>query len=562
MNRTSFALLLGLLIALVILASTLGDPGVDPAVTSPSGEGPESVEPVVAPDTAQRERAPHATDRRSVLRVISSVSGDPLVAAQVHQAKGRVADVDPKGEVHLQLSLQAEGDLTVRCLGYLPRDVPMRALTEDQVYVVELHPDFRIRGQVVDLAGQAAPEGVTVAAFHGPRPQPAAFEAGSLASGASGHRLVHAQTDAHGAFELRGLEPSLRYSLVAGGAGLISPNAVQAVAPAPEGGEAIQIQVAHTWGVSIRVVGEDGAPLPGSRQLFHGTRGLTTRVMGAHGAHPLPTIPWMALLGLSSDDLQPKIPTIDSERWVLFGRPLNQNPRIHLQWAGPGYRDAALTAELEPIDQGIREVTLEVTQETMGFGSMQVELHGSVLQEATAGEIVAPDLIVELFPQDEPALSRDGLYRCIIPSAIDGVVEIDGIPYGNYQVEIRARNKFWRSPREQHLLQVSHEPASLRVDLEQLGLARIEVLDEDGFPLSVKARVRFHQWQPREGHHAFQYIRPGKNTITMLPPGEYRFYAEAPFPKGYEPVRPEGSIVTVQAQGEVEVNLAFKKVQS
>jgi hypothetical protein len=109
---------------------------------------------------------------------------------------------------------------------------------------------------------------------------------------------------------------------------------------------------------------------------------------------------------------------------------------------------------------------------------------------------------------------------------------------------------------------VSHEPASLRVDLEQLGLARIEVLDEDGFPLSVKARVRFHQWQPREGHHAFQYIRPGRNTITMLPPGEYRFYPEAPFPKGYEPVRPEGSIVTVQAQGEVEVNLAFKKVQS
>jgi hypothetical protein len=494
------------------------------------------------------------------LQLVSSFSGENLPeGAVVGHPEGRL-QAHKEGLIEVPPFDPSKAKLTAQCPGYFSRDLIFRIEDNNSVVVIELEPDFRLNGRVVDLLGESVAEGVLVVAYYGTRPSPAEFYKLGTLDGVPTSRYSFAWTDHNGEFEIRNLEPGYFYSLVAGGKGLISPISFKHVIPTLEKNSMIEVQVAHTWGVLLNVETEDGLPLAGNGQLFQGMRGLAIQVSGAQGAQPLPNLPWLTMLGMEPDKLTPKLPTTHQRREVFWGKPLAKNPKLNFYWKCPGYYDSEISVEMKPLENGIQVETLSVVQEASGFGSLQVEISGSMLDDITGGNTSSPDIAVEIFPLDEPYLSRDFVYRCMIPCAKNGVYEIDGIPFGLYNVGFKSRNKYWSTEPLERAIRISSQPESVTVDLSGVGLAMVNILDEDGFELPLKVRTRFHRWGPKSGHYAFEYIRPSKNTITLLPPGDYRFYAEKPYPKGYEPVKPDGHIVAVGPDSMTEVNMALRKL--
>lgn len=505
-----------------------------------------------------RDRVPSGSARDLRFQLVSSYSGVPLASGKLTGHRDGSFEANEAGEIVIPDAVGFNETLVAECPGYSSTEFLGANADIGAVNKVELDPNFRITGQVFDLSGSPSPEGLLVVGFHGSRPSAEEFFEIGTGDAAPCDKYSFAFTDGNGEFEMAGLDPSYSYSLVAGGEGLISPNSRNNVIPSMSGDARTELQVAHTWGIQFKVVSEDGLPLRGNGQLFQGVRGVATRVEGAHGSYPLPDLPWMTMLGIHPRDLVPALSTVHKSRHVFFGKPLLENPKLIYTWTAPGYLDQVFTEELEPVVRGVREVQLYAIQDARAFGSVQVEVVESILDEVTGGTLSSPDLLVELYPMDEPYRSEDILYRTVIPCASNGVYEIDGIPYGNYQVGFMARNKLWGVKKEMRTIQISQAQETVQLSLGELGLARLDVLDEEGFELNVPVRTRFHRWGPEVGHHAFEYIRPDKKTVSMLSPGEYRFYPERPFPKGYEPVDPEGSIVRVESGQVVEVNLAFK----
>ncbi len=404
------------LLALAILVLVDDEPGDDQA-----GVAPSATAPVPGPEQARnadsidsRTETPSVSDSTPVAGLMLQVvdpAGNPIGGARVHLRVAGVTRIVGRTSADGSISLpQAEGcrEYAASHEQFAPSAIavdcgisrPLRPSgTPPKSLFLVLSPAKSIEGRVV-IGGSNGPSGIRVAALPVPlAPRAYSHPWDELLRDAE---VILTETDALGRFVLSA-DPNGRYSLLAGGEGLVQVNAVQVVAPGESG---LVIELRKAFSLFARFVEADGAAIRLASSARIGTPSFSVRPSNK-AVELSPSAP---LAGFFAG-----IPL--NARWDEF----REQDRICFQFvcdsaedfAGPidvegwlpGY--APFTARLwaRAIESGLVEERIVLQRTAKGFGSIRVLLSGErgLLPESHGNS--APALFLHLVDSSQETIA-------------------------------------------------------------------------------------------------------------------------------------------------------------
>lgn len=469
----------------------------------------------------------YATDGRVVL---GTTGADGVVSAPRARVAGRTLSVVSTGFVSVS-----------RYLGTGISD----ALS------VRLARGAAIHGQLVMPTGKPVGAGVRVLAW----PSTTEFPGPDLLP------LIHlettpprsAATDEEGTFEISGLDPSLYYFLVAGGAGYIRPRYYGEVfAPAEE---LIQVEVSALYGMAIDVSlpetrqGEEPADLGQMTSLM--TESMSFR--GDHSALVDPRSIGAGLAGLIVPDESTSV-----RRYVLFADARDQDDvgPAEVSFTTPGYEAVRFASYMPRIRNSVQRrcITLVSTAGKRG-AILLVPINDSAFVEPAQGRHT-PLAIAQIGPFGD----GEGV-DFPIPAPFSEPFQIAGLPQGPCRLRILFWNGKFQIPQgdgEWIECTVGDQPTCVEIDMSLLGAIELLAVDQHGFPYDGEIRLTIGDGRPIPRDNGAMEISGGRGGVGFrhgpyllrgLSPGLYTIVVGLPLMPGMRAL--DSAVEVVVEPGEI-----------
>jgi hypothetical protein len=367
--------------------------------------------------------------------------------------------------------------LDIQCATYGPEHLSFPGGAPSHVSVT-LRALGEIEGIVVFPDGTSAGPGIHVLAYNWMHKDDDINRSCSVLSGEDARQ--HAVTDTSGHFLIADVVAKRRYSLIAGGRGLLTTRPVEGVLAGE--GDPQRIVVEFGFAAVIELTEGNGAAVPfslatGGLRISppHDPRGNISSVKGTASA---------ILAGFPVDMA---VPTENRLIQVSSSEsPLSSVEGFKITADLPGFRPLAIEFSASPLTKTpqMTRVTLIPTAE--GWGRVEVEFQGlgralqpSELQFGVPGSLL-------LWTNSE-----DG-FMSFVKADRDGTYFADRIPWGNYNVQFVASPNGLRFPpggaAPLHVT-VGPEPAKLFIDLRQTGSLTLHFMRADGSEYSDEVLI-------------------------------------------------------------------------
>jgi hypothetical protein len=404
-------------------------------------------------------------------------------------------------------------------------------LLPDEEILIEADRAGTLAGVVRKPDGSPAPGGTWVVAWTGSTPIPEEFAAMQLAyieaesigtasaTFAEGSRLV-TRTDARGEFRFTDLAATQEYRLLAASEGMLSRTLSSA---SPETSEPIELKLLYAWGIHLIARDAQGSPLPGDGRvsLDRGSAswsfpdGRWPILGGTDAALPLAGLP----LAYSESIIgQP-----DTQRSALTGYTETEvAPSVAVSIQPPGFARHQAEYALIPLNSKFQSFELKFDRIATQFGSLELEIKNSPLNETNRGERNQSIVIARLYPLGFPESGRDEVLSFALVHPEVGLEEFSGIPAGEYWLGFESANRLLKIHWETQRLVIGNSPAQAQLDLGSVGALNLDVLTQEGseFP-ERRAWVRFKSLTESPRVYGQIMLQPGKNQISLIPAGDY-----------------------------------------
>ncbi|MEM7311259.1 MAG: hypothetical protein AAF682_31625 [Planctomycetota bacterium] len=517
-------------------AGGLAEPGAA-AADSGWSRPPSRVEPLRA-----GAAAPVVEPEVGVRIHVSDGAGRSLAGAEV--TSGAVLGVtSAAGELECRWSDLRAGVVAARAPGFARTTVYLAEPPADSIQVV-LKPVASIDGVVLDPQGRRAGGGLRVLAW----PQRRLWlDVHAFESHADGTGPFEAITAADGSFRFEDVALGEAYGLAAGGRGLASLEHSSVVTPSEASVELVVVPLA---GVAVRFAGPFG---PVSTEVHATLREGFQLPEGVQRVRPWPTAAWLAGVHSSRLSSREGLVMLVADR---TGPGRSEALRTRLRCWIPGYEAVDAPLELVALSEGWTEARVELTPlDEGGFGSLVLLRETAPLAGAiapSAGSSGPPDDAsvasadvsvpfgdatealegtVHLVPVDvEPA----PLFLLRLPPWSDGRAQLDGIPVGEYELEVRLRAS-GPVPGLPARIRIDSTPCEVTLPSEDTGRIVVRLRDRSGnaydgpVDLIVGHGSPVHTGQGLEltSMGSARHLR-GPYTYSLVPAGDYSVLLTSP----------------------------------
>lgn len=464
---------------------------------------------------------------RLLLRVKTS-TGAAVETAEVFQraARGveRLGAVDEAGELEVQAVRGARVVLVATAPGWASASVLVPDPRPDAL-TISLSEGATIAGRIERFDGSTAGEGIHVVAL------PAHLSL-SL-NGLKPERLLGdpevrlTQSDASGAFELRDLDPKLRYSVIAGGNGLVQESPRHFVAP---GSSDLELVVLRAHALFLRLVEPTGDPVEfPAEYVGPGGVKVTLADRSARFASGYAPSHWMC--GIPPELEDPP----DHARLFVFVSLTNApvvGP-VELSASPPGYQRGNLSVLVPPLEHGVFEQAWIMTPTGTGFGSLNVSFLGLPVRADPANRFGSRGFV-------KLAVDERRFLKYAVPASSGLSHRIDHVPHGRYRVSFESVPDHAIVPEaggEGRLVEIGEVPTAVEFDFSRQGALELLVTAPNGRPylgeLTVTLNIGALKEEPDRsivwagGRAAF--FRP-PYVLYGLQPGAFAVRAEDPLP--------------------------------
>jgi len=449
------------------------------------------------------------------------------------------AVTDESGSVRMP----SEGwvEFRITCDGFVGVAVPIDS--SKLSYRVELQTAGTVEGQVVDMLGDYAPEGLLVIAFRAHAKHPDLEEFLSGDDFTSNTEVVTARTGAQGYFELNRLHPTAKYHVRAVGNGI----ATKIYNNAQAGDQPFALVGGRYFGARLEFVTSDGSqPL-----IVDGITG-STGVVRAFGKVEELGIAWRAdewcqLAGLPKS----MFPSSQASRrgdCLAWGPFRSNGPYTQsFHWRCLGYESIEGEIELVPIVAELPVTRYVVSETTLPRGELDIEYLLPADANWSGEQARTPTRFDLVFLRTERTGQRelDSITLRLDPRA-GGIVKFGNFPAGTYEVTRRFHMGTDFGP----LTQVPNSIVSVlpgestRVPIDMRELSTVEfVLTDSNLREYTGPFNGVLDYKIKDAKLSDQFRFDGPPyRLVGIPPGEYTFDFYSNLGKHSVP-RPVGAIV-------------------
>ncbi len=324
-----------------------------------------------------------------------------------------------------------------------------------------------------------------------------------------------ATTDDRGEFEIRGLDPKMRYRVIAGGRGFCTPQSFAFDLHAGTSNAPIVLTAYPVYGLAIQVREEEGRlPQLGSDL---GGKWWGTPSPLAQGARVVMSGDWTAaLLGVRHPKARS---SFDRVNYFICAMDEGDSIDVHFEIHYPGYEPVSARLPAWRAIERLRGEEVRIVPSGAGFGALTVWL------EPVEDVPVALPEHASRSPSTLFLTEVDGEQREIrigLSELHRGYQKIQGVPFGVYAARFRAPHQLYRFPpstEAPEIVTVSEVEAALRVPLIDLGSLEIELQDAAGARFCGAVSGSHVRAVGRETD-AFFFDSP-PYLIPLLPSGAY-----------------------------------------
>lgn len=449
-----------------------------------------------------------------VLVVVSMVDQAPLEGAVAILDDGVSDSSLGYTDAHGELGLPAEthGWVTVRCPGFAPNELFLARSAPQELVVVELETGGLIRGQV--QAGSLSPgfEEFHVVGWDSLRPPSRSDWRKWLAGEPS--RILDADVDPNGTFELTGLDLGRSYRFLAGGPGFLAEGPSVLVKP---GVEVLTLPVIPLFGCRITLQGNAQWATGGALPRYWLSSWVAE--IGTPGRPVVSSDPKLLLGGID----EPFSGSADDVFLFYFGQTdgLEVPGPVEVEVAIPGMSRSRAVVELESTRSGLVEHALQLDAVHGDSGSVHFRfstMHGEGLP-VLEGTVSGINLKIW---RDDGAVAEYVVLDTSSPFVIGG------LPYGSYNYRIQAGKGL--SPRasgrtffEGHF-PVGAATQSVEVPLLSVGGIEVEFPLPNGFQYRGPAVLVLSSLENNGGDWPRVFRRP-PYRFGAIPQGMYAIEA-------------------------------------
>lgn len=388
---------------------------------------------------------------------------------------------------------------------------------------VALRPAGRASGQVLDSRQRPVGEDVLIVALPAVHSSPTVERLEQLR--AWPHDAPSARTDEQGRFELRGLDPEVRYLLRGAGSGWVLREDDE---PQRLAGEHRVCTADPLWAAAVELLDTAGRPASVSLELEPNGAERAEFLGVPLTAWPLQTsvMRWNGL-GATRDALPPHV------RLFAFtgGDPDAEVAPFVYQALLPGYEAASRRVDAVRVGRlSLRREPLTLSPRATGFGQLEL------MHLSAAGEL-------RPLPEGELVLFDDSqVFRLHVEATPTGSATLGPVPYGRYGYQYKAADGTVQSQEldegQQVQVVVGEDPGLARVDLGPVGRVELRVRTPDDHPywgcLTVLIGEPGGVWFDGDGSLTWTGVQrvhfPGPPyLLDPLPAGTFRFVLDAPF---------------------------------
>ena len=370
-----------------------------------------------------------------------------------------------------------------------------------------LLPDEAIEGTVVmDQKGSPAP-GVDIVAWPFDHPEECTQRVLQVAGGKPTEG--HAVSDDAGHFRVNGLPSGQRFSLIAGGNGMISDAPVRFVWAGKTG---VKLRVWPAYGVHVRYQEQSGAPIQvkiGEYSMgatsFHLDRAEGRIVLGLDSTKALAGVPVQYCRNMANPEPDGYMFIALAEEWKPKVGPITYTLNV------PGYASRPVYVDALPLRNGVAEEAVSLVPIVSEWGTVQLTMRGMQAQPLTEQDSGRYLGSLRLS-------SKSQVVDYDVRVGLDGRPRPLRVPQGDYVASFENFPLIAWPAKGVVPLHVGTETTALDVDLGESGSLELRFVSQDGSEYAGAAALDITHFVINEdGSHAVG----GSGTCVVSPP-EYR----------------------------------------
>lgn len=488
------------------------------------------------------ESISESTDPQPMLRfrVRDAETEQPIVGARLSHSQGlspvevsALTDGDGRCEFASENLATGHGySFLVFAAGYqiTTHFIPGLLPPTDEV-IIELNRAGTLHGVVRMPNGSAAPKGTWVVAWIGPTPEPEDFSAIPLAYAQSGplrdfemrlaeESRVVTRTDAHGEFRFTDLAATTEYQLIAACEGMLSQS-LRSVLPETSG--PLELKLLYAWGICLDARDSQGSRLPGNG-LVYLDRGRASWSF-PDGRRPMlgGTYAALPLAGLQTEYSETLVSTQSTDQFGFVELSESEvPPSIRVSVQPPGFARLQSDFTFRALDSTFRSTELRFDRTAIQFGSLDVDVLQSPLDESNRGERNQSMVIAKLYPLGFPESGRNEVLSFALVHPQDGLHHFSGIPAGEYWIGFESANRLLKVHWETQRIVIDSGTAKARLELGSVGALHLNVLAQEGSQLPrPRTWIRIMSLSDNPRVYGQIMLKPGTNQISLIPNGDY-----------------------------------------